>query len=48
MIQEASSSFGGKIATSIGLVSTIKWGLLMVLLESESNDDRGICMTFFQ
>ena len=44
----ASSSFGGKIATSIKLVRRVKWGLLMVLIGYGNNDNSVICMKLFQ
>ena len=38
-MQETSTSFVGKTATSIQLISKVKWDLLMVLLGYGSNDD---------
>ena len=47
-MQEESCSFDEKIATSIQLVSRVKWGLPMVLLGYGSNDGRSICMKLFK
>ena len=47
-MQEANTSFFGKIATSLQLVSKVKRGIMMVLLEYGRNDDSVISMKLFQ
>ena len=47
-MHDESTCFVGKIATSIQLISKVKWGFLMLLLGYESNDDSVISMKLFQ
>ena len=46
--QEASPSFGGKIAASTQLVNRVKWNILMLLIGYGRNDDSVICMALIQ